>query len=66
YLAGIVAIVLLGFFIYANLKHKKDSKEGRCSCHSADEKPFRTDEDLASYNKPIDDKHSHVDFDDAE
>jgi hypothetical protein len=63
YLIGIAAVVLTGFLLYAGAKrHKRDSDNAR----SEDNPPFRTEEDLNSYSKPMDDSHSHVDFDDAE
>ena len=62
YLIGIVAIVLIGFFVYANIKKNKQLVD---TAKTAD-KPFRTEEELNTYNKSLDDKHSHVDFDDAE
>lgn len=62
YLIGVVLIALIGFFVYANRKSK------RCCCGSkeSDKPTFRTEEDINTYNKPLDDKKSHVDFDDAE
>ena len=62
YLIGIVVIALAGFFVYANIKKNAHSVD---SAKTAD-KPFRTEEDLSTYNKPLDDRQSHVDFDDAE
>ena len=63
YLVGIVAIVLIGFFVYARIKKNKNSTN---SAEKADKPPFRTEEKLNAYRKPLDDKHSHVDFDDEE
>lgn len=63
YLIGIVAIVLVGFFVYASIKKHKQSIN---NSKKADKPPFRTEEELNTYNKPLDDKHSHVDFDDGE
>ncbi len=63
YLIGVVAIVLIGFFLYANTRK---SKQGAKSAKIGDNPPFRTEEKLDSYNKPMDDQHLHVDFDDAE
>ncbi|MFH1189120.1 MAG: hypothetical protein V1682_00320 [Candidatus Omnitrophota bacterium] len=63
YLIGVVAVVLIGFFLYASVKkHKNNSDNGK----PGDNSPFRTEETLSSYTKPLDDSHSHVDFDDAE
>lgn len=62
YLIGIIVVVLVGFFVYANMKHKKHSN----NAGKGDEPAFRTEEDLSTYNKPLDDKQSRVDFDDAE
>ena len=63
YLIGIVAVVLAGFFIYASMKK---NKRPACGCKSDDKPAFRTEEKLSTYNKPLDDKQSRVDFDDAE
>lgn len=63
YLAGVVAIALVGFFLYASAKKSKQDAE---KAKTGDKPPFRTEEKLSSYNKPMDDQHSHVDFDDAE
>jgi hypothetical protein len=63
YLIGVVAIVLAGFFLYASVKKNKQDAE---KAKAANKPPFRTEEKLNSYNKPMDDQHSHVDFDDAE
>lgn len=63
YLAGILAIVLVGFFLYTSVK-KNRQDAGKTKME--DKPPFRTEEKLSSYNKPMDDQHSHVDFDDAE
>lgn len=62
YLIGVVVMVLAGFFVYANIRKNEKPVD---SAKTAD-KPFRTEEDLSTYGKPLDDKHSHVDFDDAE
>ncbi len=62
-LIGIVAVVLIGFFLYASAKRRKQNSE---HAKADDNSPFRTEEDLNSYAKPMDDSHSHVDFDDAE
>jgi len=63
YLIGVVAMVLVGFLLYASRKNKRDACAGG---KANDVPPFRTEESLNSYNKPMDDQHSHVDFDDAE
>ncbi|MCX5678481.1 MAG: hypothetical protein NTY76_05165 [Candidatus Omnitrophica bacterium] len=63
YLIGVIAIALVGFFLYANAKkNKRDAEKAK----AGDKPPFRTEEKLSSYNKPMDNQHSHVDFDDAE
>ena len=63
YLIGIVAVVLIGFFLFAIAKRRKqDSAVSKAE----DDPSFRTEEDLSSYAKPMDDSHSHVDFEDAE
>ena len=63
YIIGAVAAVLVGFFVFANVK------KNRCECNkdkTTDKPTFRTDESLNKYDKPIDGNRSHVDFDDAE
>lgn len=63
YVIGLVAACLTGYFVYANMKEKRSRKE----CGKEPAKPsFRTEKSLNSYSKPLDDKHSRVDFDDAE
>lgn len=60
----IVGIACIGFFIWARMdyKKKKARRENR-----ADKPPFRTEDDLNGYEKPLKDKdHSTVDMDDAE
>jgi len=64
YLIGVAAVVLIGFFLYTSMKKNK-RKPGQGN-GTKDGVPFRTEEDLNSYSKPMDDRHSHVDFDDAE
>ncbi len=65
YLIGVVAVVLIGFFVMASVK-----KDKCCCCNTKDKDvnkpPFRTDECLEKYDKPVDGHHSTVDFDDAE
>jgi len=63
YLIGVVAIVLIGFFLYANARKNKQAAK---SAKTGDNPSFRTEENMNSYNKPMDNQHSHVDFDDAE
>ena len=63
YLIGVIAVVLIGFFVYAAVKKNKQEKE---NAKAKDTPPFRTEENLDTYDKPMNDKHSHVDFDDAE
>ena len=63
YLIGVVAVVLIGFFLFASAKRRKHDAAGS---RAKDDPSFRTEEDLSSYAKPMDDSHSHVDFEDAE
>ena len=63
YLIGVVAVVLIGFFLYRSAKRRKQNSE---SAKTKGDQSFRTGENLNSYAKPMDDSHSHVDFDDAE
>ncbi|MBU0605502.1 MAG: hypothetical protein KKH77_04360 [Candidatus Omnitrophica bacterium] len=63
YLIGVVAVVLIGFFLFASAKRRKQNSTGS---KAKDDPSFRTEEDLNSYAKPMDDSHSHVDFEDAE
>ena len=63
YLIGVMAVVLIGFFLYRSAKRHKQESAG---AKAEDDPSFRTEEDLNSYAKPLDDSHSHVDFDDAE
>ena len=63
YLIGAVTIVLIGFFVYAGVKNRRRDP-GKAD---AEDKPlFRTEDSLNTYDKPMDDRHSHVDFDDIE
>ena len=61
YLIGFVLLALIGFFVYASVKNKKRETG---SVDNKDKPPFRTGESLNTYDKPMDDQHSHVDFDD--
>jgi Ca2+/H+ antiporter len=63
YLIGVVVVVVIGFFLYASVKRHKQNLE---NTKAKDNSSFRTEEKLSSYGKPMDDRHSHVDFDDAE
>lgn len=63
YLIGFVGMVLAGFFVYANIKKSRIVKYEPAQDNKSQ---FRSEEDLKTYGKPMDDKHSHVDFDDAE
>lgn len=63
YLIAIVAAVLMGLFVYASVMKNKRAVDNA----KTKEKPsFRTEEDLSSYSKPMDGRHTHVDFDDVE
>ena len=60
----IVAVVCVLFFMWARMDYKK-KKAGRGN--KAEKPPFRTEDDLKSYEKPMHDKeHSTIDLDDAE
>jgi len=63
YLIGVVAIVLIGFFVYASVKNCKREVK---SVDTEDKPQFRTEESLSTYEKPMNDQHSHVDFEDVE
>ncbi len=63
YLIGVVAIFLAGFFVYASIRKSELLKR---EAKKPDKPLFRSEEDLNSYDKPMNDDHSHVDFDDAE
>ncbi|MGB2705564.1 MAG: hypothetical protein WBC74_01720 [Candidatus Omnitrophota bacterium] len=61
YFVIIVAIVCIGFFIWASVENKKRKKK---QDKRKDRPLFRTEEDLEEYGKPME---SHpVDFDDEE
>ena len=60
----IVAVICVVFFVWARMDYKK-KKAGRGN--RAYKPPFRTEDDLKSYEKPLNDKdHSTIDLDDAE
>ena len=63
YLIGVIVAALIGFFVYANRKKNKQSSGG---AKASDKPAFRSEEDLSTYSKSLDDNKSHVDFDDAE
>jgi hypothetical protein len=60
----IVAVVCVLFFVWARMDYKK-KMAGRGE--KAYKPPFRTEDDLKSYEKPLkDEEHSTIDLDDAE
>ena len=62
--AAIVTILWVGLIVWLRRDLKTRKKESEKKKYKP---PFRTEEDLEEYAKPMDDKHEpHVDFDDAE
>lgn len=64
YFVIIVAAIFFSLFIWAAIDYKKQKKERNKKGEKA---PFRTEDDLQEYGKPMkDEEHATVDFDDAE
>lgn len=62
YFIVLLSVVLAGLFIWASIDYRKQKK-----LNNKEKPPFRTEEDLEEYGKPLKDEESKVvDFDDAE
>ncbi|MDD3905225.1 MAG: hypothetical protein PHS46_01695 [Candidatus Omnitrophica bacterium] len=60
----IISVIWVGFFIWAKIDYKRRTSENN---KKKNKPPFRTENDLKEYGKPMQDEHSNkVDFDDAE
>lgn len=64
YFVIVVSIVWIGFFIWARTDYKRRKRE---FIKKKVKPPFRSEEDLEEYGKPLEDyEKPTVDFDDAE
>ena len=60
----IISVVWIGFLIWARADYKRRNRDRN---KKKQKPPFRTEEDLDKYAKPMEDEHrSRVDFDDAD
>ena len=58
----IIAVIIVGFFTWTSINSRNKEKRKR-----EDKPPFRSEEDLEEYNKPMKDQdYNPVDFDDAQ
>lgn len=60
----VVSIIWVGFFVWVRMDYKRRKAE---SVKKKARPPFRSEEGLEGYEKPLEDCHSPtIDFDDAE